>query len=74
MWSLLGSTLANAFLCHFEKQWFSDCPQDFSPDIYRRYFDGIFVTLSSHDTKHPIKKFTFEHDHNDTIPGCQNMS
>ena len=26
MGSLLGSTLANAFLCHFGKQWLSDCP------------------------------------------------
>ena len=26
MGSTLGSTLADAFLCHFEKQWLSDCP------------------------------------------------
>ena len=29
-----GPTLANAFLCHFEKQWHSDCTQDFCPNIY----------------------------------------
>ena len=33
MGSPLGPTLANAFLCHFEKQWLSDSPQDFCPNI-----------------------------------------
>ena len=36
MGSLLGLTLANTFLCDFEKQWLSDCLQDFCPNIYRR--------------------------------------
>ena len=48
MGSPLGPTLANAFLCHFEKQWLSDCPQDFFPNIYRRYVDDIFVTFNSY--------------------------
>ena len=71
MGSSLRYTLANAFLCHFEKQWISDCPQDFCPNIDRRYVDEIFVTFNSHkqlkkfiehmDTKHPHIKFTFEH-------------
>ena len=70
----LGPTLANAFLCHFEKQWLSDSPQDFCLNIYRRYVDDIFVTFNSHEqlkkfveymnTKHPNIKFTFEHKHN----------
>ena len=34
MRSPLGPTLANAFLCHFEKQWLSDSPQDFCLNIY----------------------------------------
>ena len=77
MESPLGPTLANAFLCHFEKQWLSDCPQDFCPNIYRRYVDGIFVTFNSHEqleryvehmnTKHLNIKFTFEHEHNNTF-------
>ena len=77
MGSLLGPTLANAFLCHFEKQWHSDFPQDFCPNIYRRYVDDIFVTFNSHEqlkkiveymnTKHPNIKFTFEHEHNNSF-------
>ena len=72
--SPLGPTLANAFLCHFEKQWLSDCLQDFCPNIYRRYVDDIFVTFNSYEhlkkfveymnTKHPNIKFTFKHEHN----------
>ena len=46
MGSSLGPTLAIAFLCHFEKQWLSDCPQDFCPNIYRRYFFDIFAPLT----------------------------
>ena len=77
MGSPLGPTSANAFLCHFEKQWLSDCPQDFCPNIYRRYVDDIFVTFNSYEqfkkfveymnTKHPNIKFTFEHEHNNSF-------
>ena len=66
-----------SFLCHFEKQWLSDCPQYFCPSIYRRYVDDIFVTFNSHEqlkkfveymnTKHPNIKFTFEHELNNTF-------
>ena len=72
--SPLGSTLANPVLCHFEKQWLFDCPQDFFPNIYRGYVDDTFVTFNSNEqlkkfveymnTKHPNIKFTFEHEHN----------
>ena len=37
MGSFLGPTLANAFLCHFEKKWLSEC---------KRYVDDIFVTFN----------------------------
>ena len=67
----------SAFLCHFEKQWLSDCLQDSCPNIYRRYVDNIFVTFDSHEqfktfvkhmnTKHPNIKCTFEHEHNNTF-------
>ena len=77
MGSPLGHTLANAILFRFEKQWLSDCPQDFCPNIYRRYVDDIFVTFNSCEqlkkfvkymnTKHPNIKFTFEHEHNNSI-------
>ena len=77
MGSPLRPTFANAFLCHFDKQWLSDCLQDFCPNIYRRYVDDIFVTFNSYEqlkkfveymsTKHPNIKFTFEHEHNNSF-------
>ena len=52
--------LANAFLCHFEKQWFSECPHDILPKVYKRYIDDIFVMFlcQSHS-----KKFCELHEH-----------
>ena len=71
----LGSILANAFLCHFEKQWLSECPPDFLPKAFKRYVDDIFVMFlcQSHlkdfvnymNTKHPNIKFTSEFEQND---------
>ena len=43
MGSPLGPTLANVFLCHFEEQWMSDCPNDSKPILYRRYVDDAFL-------------------------------
>ena len=43
MGSCLGPTLANAFLCHYEKTWLNKCPSEFRPLVYRRYVDDIFV-------------------------------
>ena len=48
MGSPLGPTLANAFLCHFEKKWLSECPVEFFPNVYQRYVDEIFVTFNSY--------------------------
>ena len=45
MSSLLGLTLANAFLCHYKKEWLDNCP--FKSMVYRRYVDDIFVLFSS---------------------------
>ena len=42
MGSLLGPTLANAFLCHYEKEWLDNFPSHFKPIVYRRYVN-IFV-------------------------------
>ena len=39
----LCSTLANAFLCHHEKNWLKDCPPHFQPILYRRYVDDTFL-------------------------------
>ena len=43
MGSPLGPTLANVFLCHHEKKWLNDCPNNFKPVFYKRYVDVIFV-------------------------------
>ena len=41
--SPLVPILVNAFLCHFEKQWLSECPPDILPKVFKRYVDNIFV-------------------------------
>ena len=43
----ISPTLANAFLCHYEKQWLSSCAQNCLPNVYRIYVDDIFVTFNS---------------------------
>ena len=47
MGSPLGPTLANAFLCHYEKECLDNCPIRFKPVIYKRYVYDIFVLISS---------------------------
>ena len=34
MGSPLGPTLANAFLCHYEKEWLDSCPIEFRRKLY----------------------------------------
>ena len=68
--SPLGSTLANAFLRYYEKEWLDSCPIEFKPKLYKRYVDDIFVMFRSRDhvkkfvdymnTKHPNIRFAFE--------------
>ena len=77
MGSPCGPTLANAFLCHFEKIWLEDCPSDFKPYIYRRYVDDTFLMFRdpSHidhfleylNNKHPNIKFTKELENNGSL-------
>ena len=72
-----GPILANAFLCHFEKQWLSESTPDILPEVFKRYVVDIFVTflLQSHlkgfvnymSTKHPNIKFTSEFEENDSF-------
>ena len=72
--SPLGPTLANAFLCHFEKKWLSECPAEFLPSVYKSYVDDIFVTFNSYSQllkfvdymnhQHPNIKFAFEVEKN----------
>ena len=47
MGSLLGPTLLNASLHHYEKEWLNNCPIHFKPMIYQKYLDDIFVLFSS---------------------------
>ena len=49
MGSPLRPTLANAFLCHYEKLWLDNCPLEFRPVVYRRYLDDIFVLFKTKD-------------------------
>ena len=52
--SPLDPTLANAFLCHYEKEWLDSCPIDFKLKLYERYVDVIFVMFQFTDY---VKKF-----------------
>ena len=78
MGSPLGPTLANAFLCFYEKKWLDKCPKEFKPVYYRRYVDDIFVLFRSRDHLvkfrdylnkcHPNMKFSFEEEKNGKLP------
>ena len=57
MGSPLGQTLANAFMCHYEKVWLEECPSEFKPTFYRRYVDDIFVTFSSSSHVEPFFRY-----------------
>ena len=70
MGSPLGSTLATAFLSHYEKEWLDSCPIELRSKLYKRYFYDIFVIIQSRDlakkfvdytnTKHQNISFIFE--------------
>ena len=49
MESLLGPTLANAFLAHHEQNCLDCCPFEYIPLYYGRYFDEIFIIFKSSD-------------------------
>ena len=77
MGSPLGPTLANAFLCYYEKKWLKECPENFLPNVYKRYVDYIFVTFDSYSQllklvdymnhQHSNLKFTFEVEQNNSF-------
>ena len=74
MRSSSGPTIANAFLCFYEKKWLEQCPDKFKSVYYRRYVDDIFVLFKSHDHLikfrdylnkcHPNMKFSFKEETN----------
>ena len=55
--SPLGSTLVNAFLVHFEKNWLQKCPSDFKPLYYRQYLDDIFDLFISSKQLEAFRNF-----------------
>ena len=55
--SALGSTLANAFLVYFEKNWLQNCPSDFKSYHYRWYVDDIFISFNLPEYLEPSKIF-----------------
>ena len=74
MRSLLGSTVANAFLSFYKMNWLEQCPNESKPVFYRRYIDDIFVLFKSAEhlskfyaylnTFHPNMSFSFEQEIN----------
>ena len=77
MGSPSGTTLTNAFLCHFEKEWLNNCLSHFKPTVSRRYVDYIFALFSSIEHLQPFAdylnkqhrciKFTSDTEQNNTF-------
>ena len=75
MGSPLGPTLANAFLCHYEKEWLDNCPIHFKPVIYKRYLDGVLFSFKEHlqlfvdymKKKHKCQKLTSEAENDNSF-------
>ena len=76
--SPLGPALANVFLCHHEINWLRKCPSSFTPLLYKRYVDDIFILMTSKKSlmcffqymnkKHPNISFTYEIEQDNSIP------
>ena len=70
MGSPLSAPMANIFLCHYEKKWLDECPDDFKPLLYKRYVDDTFLIFKQNEhvrqfldylnSKHPNINFTSE--------------
>ena len=77
MSSLLGSTLANVFMCHFENIWSESCPSHYRLIVYRRFVDDTFLLFQSKDhvekfrhylnKQHKNIKFTSEIEENGSL-------
>ena len=46
---LLGPTLENLFLIYYERNWLKNCPNQFRPKYYCRYFDDTFFMFEHKD-------------------------
>lgn len=77
MGSPLAPTLANLFLCYFEKLWLAECPVEIKPKLYQRYVDDTFLLFDNEDqskqfltylnSKHRNIKFTAEGEENNRL-------
>ena len=72
--SLLGPTLANAFLCHYENLWLDNCPPEFKPVSYNLNccLNPKIICYCSLDTRymntrHKNLKFTFDFEQNNSL-------
>ena len=78
MGSLLGPRLASVFLCHHEKKWLNDCPNNFKPAFCKRYVDDIFVLFKKPEhvqlfvnymnSKHKNISFSYETEKDGAMP------
>ena len=50
----VAPTMANIFLCFYEKKWLNDCPIEFKPVKYKRYIDDSFSFFKE---KHHVDLF-----------------
>ena len=57
MGSPLGSTLANAFMCHLENIWLENFPAHFEPILYRRFVDDTFLLFRTKDHNEKFKSY-----------------
>ena len=77
MGSPLGPIFANLFLVYYEHNWLKNCPLQFKPKFYRRYFDYIFLMFENKEhvkkffrymnSRHRNIKFTFEEEQDNKI-------
>ena len=56
MGSPFGPTLANVFLCFYERKWLEKCPLKFKP-VFCRCVNNIFVLLKSTNHLEKIRNF-----------------
>ena len=52
-----SSSLADIFLCHYERLWLENCPSQFKPVFYRRYVDDTFLLFESRDHVLPFLNY-----------------
>ena len=74
----LGPTMANIFMCNFERKWLDSCPAEFKPVYYRRYVDDTCVLFKKEEhivsfknylnSCHRNINFTYEKETDNSLP------